>query len=152
MLQLFPFVFWGTTTVVTREASPLLCAFHNHVSLELCKRKENTANQFSSRGIIHKPQYNNKHPSTNSKHRSNPTSTTATARQVSTLQRKSREPSIKGDGRDREAAKLSNKKYYTYSTEQINELFGAIQTALDETKATFTTTNAEKKKLFTFSA
>ena len=105
MLQLFPFVFWGTTTVVTREASPLLCAFHNHVSLELCKRKENTANQFSSRGIIHKPQYNNKHPSTNSKHRSNPTSTTATARQVSTLQRKSREPSIKGDGRDREAAK-----------------------------------------------
>lgn len=48
--------------------------------------------------------------------------------------------------------KLSNKKYYTYSTEQINELFGAIQSALDETKATFTTTNAEKKKLFTFSA
>ena len=26
--------------------------------------------------------------------------------------------------------KLSNKKYYTYSTEQINELFGAIQSAL----------------------
>ena len=48
--------------------------------------------------------------------------------------------------------KLSNKKYYTYSTEQINELFGAIQSALDETKVTFTTTNAEKKKLFTFSA
>lgn len=48
--------------------------------------------------------------------------------------------------------KLSNKKYYTYSPEQINELFGAIQSALDETKATFTTTNAEKKKLFTFSA
>jgi hypothetical protein len=47
--------------------------------------------------------------------------------------------------------KLSNKKYYTYSTEQINELFGAIQSALDETKVTFTTTNAEKKKLFTFS-
>ena len=45
--------------------------------------------------------------------------------------------------------KLSNKKY---STEQINELFGAIQSALDETKVTFTTTNAEKKKLFTFSA
>lgn len=37
--------------------------------------------------------------------------------------------------------KLSNKKYYTYSTEQINELFGAIQSALDETKVTFTTTN-----------
>ncbi len=48
--------------------------------------------------------------------------------------------------------KLSNKKYYTYSPEQINELFGAIQSALDEAKATFTTTNAEKKKLFTFSA
>ena len=48
--------------------------------------------------------------------------------------------------------KLSNKKYYTYSPEQINELFGAIQTVLDETKATFTTINAEKKKLFTFSA
>lgn len=47
--------------------------------------------------------------------------------------------------------KLSNKKYYTYSTEQINELFGAIQSALDETKVTFTATNAEKKKLFTFS-
>ncbi len=48
--------------------------------------------------------------------------------------------------------KLSNKKYYTYSTEQINELFGAIQSALDETKVTFTATNAEKKKRFTFSA
>ena len=48
--------------------------------------------------------------------------------------------------------KLSNKKYYTYSTEQINELFGAIQSALDETKVTFIATNAEKKKLFTFSA
>ena len=47
--------------------------------------------------------------------------------------------------------KLSNKKYYTYSTEQINELFVAIQSALDETKATFTTSNTEKKKLFTFS-
>ena len=48
--------------------------------------------------------------------------------------------------------KLSNKKYYTYSTEQINELFGAIQTVLDDAKATFTTSNPEKKKLFTFSA
>lgn len=47
--------------------------------------------------------------------------------------------------------KLSNQKYYTYSTEQINELFVAIQSALDETKATFTTSNPEKKKLFTFS-
>lgn len=48
--------------------------------------------------------------------------------------------------------KLSNKKYYTYTQEQINELFGAIQTALDEAKASFTSDNAEKKKLFTFSA
>ena len=37
--------------------------------------------------------------------------------------------------------KLSNKKYYTYSTEQINELFVAIQSVLDETKETFTTSN-----------
>lgn len=48
--------------------------------------------------------------------------------------------------------KLSNRKYYTYTQEQINELFGAIQTALDEAKASFTSDNAEKKKLFTFSA
>lgn len=48
--------------------------------------------------------------------------------------------------------KLSNKKYYTYSTEQINELFVAIQTTIDEAKASFTSDNAEKKKLFTFSA
>ena len=48
--------------------------------------------------------------------------------------------------------KLSNRKYYTYNSEQVNELFEAIQSALDETKVTFTTTNAEKKKLFTFSA
>lgn len=47
--------------------------------------------------------------------------------------------------------KLSNRKYYTYTTEQVNELFGAIQSVLDETKATFTTSNPEKKKLFTFS-
>ena len=48
--------------------------------------------------------------------------------------------------------KLSNRKYYTYTTEQLNELFGAIQSALDETKTSFTLDNAEKKKLFTFSA
>lgn len=47
--------------------------------------------------------------------------------------------------------KLSNRKYYTYTIEQINELFGAIQTTLDEAKASFTSDNAEKKKLFTFS-
>lgn len=48
--------------------------------------------------------------------------------------------------------KLSNKKYYSYTPEQINELFGAIRTALDEAKATFTSDSPEKKKLFTFSA
>lgn len=48
--------------------------------------------------------------------------------------------------------KLSNRKYYTYTTEQINELFGAIQTTLEEAKTSFTSDNAEKKKLFTFSA
>lgn len=48
--------------------------------------------------------------------------------------------------------KLSNKKYYTYTQEQINELFGAIQTVLDEAQANFTSDSPEKKKLFTFSA
>lgn len=48
--------------------------------------------------------------------------------------------------------KLSNKKYYTYTPEQVNELFGAIQSSLDEVKATFTSDTVEKKKLFTFSA
>ena len=48
--------------------------------------------------------------------------------------------------------KLSNKKYYTYTQEQVNELFGAIQTALDEAQANFTSDSPEKKKLFTFSA
>lgn len=48
--------------------------------------------------------------------------------------------------------KLSNRKYYTYNSEQVNELFEAIQTALDETKTSFTSDNVEKKKLFTFSA
>ena len=48
--------------------------------------------------------------------------------------------------------KLSNKKYYCYTPEQINELFGAIQSSLDEAKAQFTTDAPEKRKLFTFSA
>lgn len=47
--------------------------------------------------------------------------------------------------------KLSNRKYYTYTPEQINELFGAIQTTLDETKSQFGSDAPEKKKLFTFS-
>lgn len=48
--------------------------------------------------------------------------------------------------------KLSNKKYYTYTQEQISELFSAIQIALDEAQANFTSDTVEKKKLFTFSA
>ena len=48
--------------------------------------------------------------------------------------------------------KLSNKKYYTYTQEQVNEVFAAIQTALDEAQANFTSDSPEKKKLFTFSA
>ena len=48
--------------------------------------------------------------------------------------------------------KLSNRKCYTYTTEQRNELFEAIQTALDDAKPSFTSDTAEKKKLFTFSA
>lgn len=47
--------------------------------------------------------------------------------------------------------KLSNKKYYSYTPVQINELFGAIQTALEEAKESFTSDSPEKKKLFTFS-
>jgi hypothetical protein len=47
--------------------------------------------------------------------------------------------------------KLSNQKYYTYSVEQVAELFGAIQSELDEVKEAFTTGTVEKKKLFTFS-
>ena len=48
--------------------------------------------------------------------------------------------------------KLSNKKYYQYSDAQISELFGAIQSSLDEAKAQFTTDAPEKRKSFTFSA
>ena len=47
--------------------------------------------------------------------------------------------------------KLTNRKYYAYTPEQIAELFGAIQQSLDEVKASFTTGTIEKKKLFTFS-
>ena len=48
--------------------------------------------------------------------------------------------------------KLANRKYYTYTPEQVNELFGAIQATIDEAKAQFTADAPEKKKLFTFSA
>lgn len=48
--------------------------------------------------------------------------------------------------------KLSNKKYYTYSAEQVNEMIGAIQSALDELKKEFFTDTTEKKKVFTFSS
>lgn len=48
--------------------------------------------------------------------------------------------------------RLANRKYYTYTPEQVNELFGAIQATLDEAKAQFTTDAPEKKKMFTFSS
>ena len=48
--------------------------------------------------------------------------------------------------------KLSNRKYYTYTTEQVEELFNAIYTEMSKTKQHFTTDTVEKKKLFTFSA
>lgn len=48
--------------------------------------------------------------------------------------------------------KLSNKKYYTYSTEQVEELFNVLYVEMSETKQHFTEDTVEKKKLFTFSA
>ena len=48
--------------------------------------------------------------------------------------------------------KLANRKYYTYTPEQVNELFGAIQSSLDEAKDSFTSDSPEKKKRFSFSA
>lgn len=47
--------------------------------------------------------------------------------------------------------KLTNRKYYSYKTEQIDELFEAIQKELEEAKASFTTGTREKEKLFKFS-
>ena len=47
--------------------------------------------------------------------------------------------------------KLANRKYYTYTPEQVNELFGAIQSSLDEAQASFTSDSPEKKKRFSFS-
>ena len=48
--------------------------------------------------------------------------------------------------------RLANRKYYTYTPEQVNELFGAIQSSLDEAKDSFTSDSPEKKKRFSFSA
>lgn len=47
--------------------------------------------------------------------------------------------------------KLTNRKYYSYQTEQIDELFEAIQKELEEAKASFTTGTRAKEKLFKFS-
>lgn len=47
--------------------------------------------------------------------------------------------------------KLTNRKYYSYKTEQIDELFEAIQKELEEAKASFTTGTRTKEKLFKFS-
>ncbi len=48
--------------------------------------------------------------------------------------------------------KLSNKKYYTYTSYQVNEMCMAIQSELDELKKEFLTDTTEKKKVFTFSS
>lgn len=48
--------------------------------------------------------------------------------------------------------KLSHRKYYTYTDEQVEELFNAIQSSLDEVKGAFKEGTVEKKKYFTFSA
>lgn len=48
--------------------------------------------------------------------------------------------------------KLSNRKYYTYSSEQVEEVFNALYKEMVETKQHFTEATVEKKKLFTFSA
>lgn len=48
--------------------------------------------------------------------------------------------------------KLANKKYYSYSDAQVEELFGAIQSALDDSRKSFSEDKPEKAKLFTFSA
>lgn len=48
--------------------------------------------------------------------------------------------------------KLSNKKYYSYTIAQVNEMMSAIQSAMDEVKKEFLTDTTEKKKRFTFSS
>lgn len=48
--------------------------------------------------------------------------------------------------------KLSNRKYYSYSSEQVDELFNALYIEMSDIKQHFTTDAVEKKKLFTFSA
>ena len=48
--------------------------------------------------------------------------------------------------------KMSNKKYYSYTTAQVNEMMSAIQSAMDEVKKEFLTDTTEKKKRFTFSS
>ena len=48
--------------------------------------------------------------------------------------------------------KLSNKRYYTYSSEQVQEFVSAIQLSLDRVKAAYTSDAVAEKKRFTFSA
>ena len=80
------------------------------------------------------------------------TNTTAQADKSTRFKERAENQASKAMAEIEKLQKLSNKKYYTYTPEQVNELFGAIQTALDEAKATFTSDSPEKKKLFTFSA
>ena len=48
--------------------------------------------------------------------------------------------------------RFSNRKYYTFYEEQINELFDALYDELNKTKRRFTSDAVEKQKRFTFSA
>lgn len=80
------------------------------------------------------------------------TKETAQADKVARFKEKAENQTSKVIAEIEKLQKLSNRKYYTYTPEQIAELFGAIQTALDEAKTSFTSDSPEKKKLFTFSA
>lgn len=48
--------------------------------------------------------------------------------------------------------KLANKRYYAYSSEQVQEFVSAIQLSMDRVKAAYTSDAVAEKKRFTFSA
>ena len=80
------------------------------------------------------------------------TNTTAQADKSTRFKKRAEAQTSKVIAEIEKLQKLSNRKYYSYTPEQVNELFGAIQTAFDEAKANFTSDSPEKKKLFKFSA
>lgn len=47
--------------------------------------------------------------------------------------------------------KLANRKYHEYTPSQVEQMINALQSSLDELKASFTTGTAEHKKIFQFS-